>query len=114
MSLEDPQAEVWVEVVAGDAQLVADTEWVCFGFAANEAETSLERVEIVVDFEGCIERATLIEQSKFADMEDLLVRVMPSEVDFGEKNQLFVSQIVHYLNPEMVSTGKSSAVVGSV
>jgi len=116
VSLEDSQAEVWAEVVAGDAQLVADTEWVCFGFAANEAETSPERVGVVVgfDFEGCIERANLIEQSSFADMEDLPVKVMPSEVGFGEKSQQFVSKIVHYLNAEMNSIGRSSAVTGSV
>jgi hypothetical protein len=113
VNLEDSRAGAWAEVVAGDARLVADTEWVCFGFAANEAEMSLERVEMVVDLEGCIERVILIEQPSFADMEDLPVKVMPSEVDLGEKYQLFVSEIVRYLGLEMALVGRSSAATGS-
>jgi hypothetical protein len=101
-------------VVAEDAQLVADTVRVCFDFAAKAAEMLLEQVGFVVDFEGYIERAILAEQSSFAHMEDLPVRVMASELDLCEKYRLFVSKIVCYLNLEMVSTGRSSAAIGSV
>jgi hypothetical protein len=99
-------------VVAWDAQLVADTERVCFDFAAYETEMSLVRVEIVVDLERCIERAVLVEQSSFADTEDLIVMAIPSEVHFVERLQLLVSRSVHYLKLETALVGRSSAATG--
>lgn len=113
-SREDPQVGVLAEAVARDAQLVVDTDWWRLGFAADEAEISLVRVEIVVGRGGYIERAVLIEKSSFADMEDLTVKVMSLGEHSGERFQLLGSRTVHYLRPDTELVGRSSAAIGSV